>query len=115
MDERLLKGYLISLLLTRGPVVPIISQCDNRLGRIQFAHPSYEYFLIPVLTGNRTDIFACGPMLIVSHQYQVVSRGSIILVVPVRVIKGHRLHDEQTLYRKCCEQFLHEGEQVCLS
>src|SRR5258705_11423787 len=48
MYERLLESYLVAFRFTCGPIVPVISQRENRFSWIQLAHSFDEIGLIPI-------------------------------------------------------------------
>ena len=66
---------------------------------IEVAHPLDKVLFEPILRRDRAGV-AAGPVLVVSHEDQVVARGGVRFVVPVRIVEGHGLCNQQTLAPK---------------
>src|SRR6266699_838925 len=76
-------------------------------------HTADEVALKPILSGHRSGM-AGSPVLVISHQHEVIRGRGIIPVIPLGIRKWNRLEDHQTFSLKSSMQFLHKRKQICL-
>ena len=56
-----------------------------------------------------------GPVLVIGHEHEVIGGRGVLVVLPIRIIKGNCLNHNQTFGLKGSMEFLHKCKQIWLS